>query len=407
MPESVTLEDVRAAADRLRGAIVATPFLHSHTLSRIAGAELWLKFENLQFTSSFKERGALNKLLRLSAAERQRGVIAMSAGNHAQSVAYHAGRLGVPALIVMPRFTPFVKVTHTQSYGAEVVLYGDTVDEAAGRAREIEAERNLVFVHPYDDADVIAGQGTLALEMLEGGPALDALVAPIGGGGLLAGVAIAAKALRPELALYGVQSEGYPSAYAALHGVPLPAPAPTIAEGIAVQTPGRLTLPILRALIEDVLLVNEDALERAVSLLANIEKTIVEGAGGAGLAATLAHPEIFRGKRVGLILCGGNIDSRLLASVLMRDLVREGRLARLRIEIRDSPGALADAARIAAENGGNIVDVEHHRVFAHVNIKSANLDLAVETRDAAHMQAILRAFESAGYAARLLDGDHA
>lgn len=403
MSDRITLASVRAAADRLRGAIVATPFLHSHTLSRIAGAELWLKFENLQFTSSFKERGALNKLLSLDAAERKRGVVAMSAGNHAQSVAYHAGRLGVPAVIVMPRFTPFVKVTHTESYGAEVVLFGDTVNEAAGRAHEIERERNLVFVHPYDDPDVISGQGTLALEMLEGGPALDALVVPIGGGGLLAGIAVAARALQPELELYGVQSEGYPAAYAALHGATVPPPTPTIAEGIAVQSPGRHALPILRALLKDILLVKEDALERAVSLLANIEKTIVEGAGGAGLAAVLTHAPLFRGKRVGLILCGGNIDSRLLASVLMRDLVREGRLARLRIEIRDSPGALADAARIAAENGGNIVDVEHHRVFAHVNIKSANLDLAVETRDAAHMQAIVRAFERAGYVARLLD----
>lgn len=403
MSDPVTLASVRAAAERLRGAIVATPFLHSHTLSRIAGAELWLKFENLQFTSSFKERGALNKLLALDAAERKRGVVAMSAGNHAQSVAYHAGRLGVPALIVMPRFTPFVKVTHTESYGAEVVLFGDTVDQAAERAHEIERERNLVFVHPYDDPDVIAGQGTLALEMLEGGPTLDALALPIGGGGLLAGIAVAAKALQPAIELYGVQAAGYPAAYAAFHGAPVPPPAPTIAEGIAVQNPGRLTLPILRALIQDVLLVNEDALERAVSLLANVEKTIVEGAGGAGLAAVLSHAQLFRNKRIGLVLCGGNIDSRLLASVLMRDLVREGRLARLRIEIRDSPGSLADAARIAAENGGNIVDVEHHRVFAHVNIKSANLDLAVETRDAAHMQAILRAFEAAGYAARLLD----
>ena len=325
----VTLDDVREAARRIAGAVVHTPCLRSETLSRIAQADVWLKFENLQFTASFKERGALNTLLQLTPDERKRGVIAMSAGNHAQGVAYHAGRLGIPATIVMPSFTPNTKVTHTRSHGATVVLHGDTLSEAAQEAHRIAAERKLVFVHPYDDPRIVAGQGTIALEMLQDVPQLDTIVAPVGGGGMIAGCAVAACGLKPGFKVIGVEAAGYSAMRQLLAGEPVSAGGDTIAEGIAVRDIGQLPLGICRALLERVLSVDEVTIERAIALLLEVEKTVVEGAGAAGLAALLAYPEVFRGRKIGLVLSGGNIDTRLLASVLLRGLVRDGRIVRL------------------------------------------------------------------------------
>lgn len=394
----VTLEDVVAARERLRGQIVDTPCLPSRTLSEIVGAELWLKFENLQYTAAFKERGAYNKLVQLGAAERATGVVAMSAGNHAQGVAYHAHRLGIPATIVMPLQTPFVKVENTRRLGARVLLAGEGVEEAAVHARELVAQEGLTFIHPFDDPNVIAGQGTIALEMLEAAPQLEMLVVPIGGGGLIGGIATAAKALRPDITLIGVEAALYPSTYRRLRGLPMTGGGPTLAEGIAVKEPGTLTLPIIERLVDEVLLVEEAAIEAAIVQLLEIEKTVAEGAGAAGLAAVTSYPDRFRGRRIGLVLCGGNIDSRLLSAVILRGLVRTERLVRLRVAVPDSPGSLARIAGIIAERGGNVVDVAHQRAFSQLSVKLADVDFTVETRTGEHAADIATALDEAGFA---------
>ena len=398
----VSFEDIRQAQARMAGFVVRTPCAKSVTLSRITGAEIYLKFENLQFTGSFKDRGALIKLLQLNEAERAQGVIANSAGNHAQGVAYHAQRLDIPATIVMPVGTPNIKVRQTRDLGAEVILSGDTVDEAAISARRFCEERNLTFIHPYDDTAIIAGQGTVAIEMLEAAPDIDTLVVPIGGGGLIAGNAIAARAIKPDIEIIGVESQLYPSAYQVRHGLANDCGGQTIAEGIAVAQPGSLTLPIIDDLVSDILLLSEQDIERAIDLLITIEKTVTEGAGAAGLAALLAYPERFRGRVVGLILCGGNIDTRMLSSILMRGLIREGRITRMRVEISDRPGALAKVAQLVGEAGGNILEVQHQRNFPGVPAKLAELDLVLETRDRDHIAEISGVLSAAGYKVREL-----
>ena len=400
---AVTLADIQAAAARIKGAVVRTPCLRSETLSRIAGAEVWIKFENLQFTASFKERGALNTLLQLSDAERRRGVIAMSAGNHAQGVAYHAGRLGIPATIVMPSFTPNTKVTHTRGHGATVVLHGDTLAEAGAEAHRLAAAGQLTFVHPYDDPRIIAGQGTIALEMLQDAPGLDTLVAPVGGGGMIGGCAIAARSLKPDIKVIGVETASYSAMRQLLAREPVTAGGDTIAEGIAVSDIGELPLAIARSLLDRVVPVEEVAIERAISLLIEVEKTVAEGAGAAGLAALLAHPEDFRCRKVGLVLSGGNIDTRLLASVLLRGLVRDGRIVRLRVMINDLPGQLARVSGLIGKAGGNIVEVQHQRLFGVV-AKHAELDVTVETRDRPHVRELVVALQSDGFAVRVLEG---
>ena len=398
------LDDVKAAAARIAGDIVRTPCLLSRTLSDITGAEVYVKFENLQFTASFKERGALNKLLTLSEAERQAGVIAMSAGNHAQAVAYHARRLGIPSTIVMPAATPNVKVRQTEELGAQVILHGDMLEETAAQARTLREQQGLTFVHPYDDALIMAGQGTVALEMLEDHPDLEVLLVPIGGGGLIGGCAVAARGCRPDIRIVGVETELYPAAYQALHGQPTKCGGQTIAEGIAVKDTGPAALAIMRELVDDLLVVPETDIERAVDLYVTVEKTVAEGAGAASLAALLCQGEAFRGRRVGLVLSGGNIDSRLLASILMRALVRGGRITRLRIDIDDRPGVLANVARLIAEGRGNILDVHHQRMFLDVPAKQADLEIVVETRDRAHVSDILTRLRDSGYQVReLLD----
>lgn len=404
VPPLVTLAEVEAARLTLGDAIVHTDMDLSRTLSEIVGAEVWLKFENLQFTGAFKERGALNRLSALSPGERARGVIAMSAGNHAQGVAYHAQRLAIPATIVMPEATPVVKVENTRAHGAAVVLHGASLEEAAEHAHRLAAERGLVFIHPFDDPLVIAGQGTISLEMLAAVPDLDTLVVPIGGGGLISGMAAAAKAIKPSIRIIGVQSRLWPSMYNAIKGESLDMRGDTLAEGIAVKYPGRLTLAHVRALVDDIVLVSEADLERAVTLLITIEKTVVEGAGAAGLAAVLAQPERFAGDKLGLVLCGGNIDPRLLASVLTRELAREGRLARLSIDIPDKPGQLARVARAIADAGANVLEVYHQRIFTDLPAKGAELNLVIETRDRAHLGAVVGALEAAGYAVEVKGG---
>jgi len=392
----VSLADVREAAKRIAGAVERTPCLHSQTLSRLTGAEVFLKFENLQFTASFKERGALNRLLLLSDAERKRGVIAMSAGNHAQGVAYHAARLGIRSVIVMPKGTPNTKVKNTQVHGAEVVLEGDSLSEAASQAHARAAREGLTFLHPYDDPAIIAGQGTIALEMLEDVPELEMLVVPIGGGGLISGIATAAKALRSDIRVFGVESRSYRAMHQRLHGQPVEVGGDTIAEGLAVRDVGELTLEIVRRLVDDVLIVEEATIERAVVALIEIEKTVAEGAGAAGLAALLEHPAPFRGRRVGIPLCGGNIDTRVLAAVLMRGLVRDGRLVRLRVTMPDVSGSLAKVATLIGEAGGNIVEVQHQRLFGTASVKSPEVEFLVETRDRAHSDAIVAALGAKG-----------
>ncbi|MDP6345378.1 MAG: threonine ammonia-lyase [Alphaproteobacteria bacterium] len=399
---SVSIEDIRRAHQAMDGVVVRTPCSHSRTLSGITGAEVFVKFENLQFTGSFKDRGALIRLLALGPAERQVGVIAMSAGNHAQGVAYHAQRLGIPATIVMPEGTPNVKVRQTRDFGAEVILRGQTVDEAAISARQLCTERGLVFIHPYDDEAIIAGQGTIALEMLQEAPTIDTLAIPIGGGGLIAGNAIAAKALRADIDIVGVETRLYPSAYQLLHGQAVDCGGQTIAEGIAVAEPGGLTMPVIRELVGEILLLEEPDIERAIDLLITVEKTVTEGAGAAGLAALLAYPERFRGRRVGLILCGGNIDTRMLASILMRGLIRSGRITRMRVEISDRPGTLAKVAQIIGDCQGNILEVLHQRNFPEVPAKLAELDIVIETRDREHVGEITGALAAAGYRVREL-----
>jgi threonine dehydratase len=384
MAHAISIDDVRSAANRIAGAVEHTPVVHSRTLSRLTGAQVFLKFENLQFTASFKERGALNKLLSLSIEERARGVIAMSAGNHAQAVAYHAARLGVPAVIVMPKGSPNSKVKNTQVHGAEVVLEGDSLADAASHAFERAKRENLVFVHPYEDPLVMAGQGTIGLEMLAALPDLDLLVVPIGGGGLISGISTAVKAVKPELRIIGVESKTYPSMQQRLRGEPVKVGGDTIAEGIAVKDVGEMPLAIIRDLVEDVVVVEEETIERAVVALIEIEKTVAEGAGAAGLAALLEHPQRFAGKRVGILVSGGNIDSRVLASVLMRGLVRDARLVRLRVTMPDISGSLAKVAALIAEAGGNIVEVQHQRIFGTSSVRSPEVEFLVETRDRGH-----------------------
>ena len=399
-PETaVTLADIRAAHARIAPSIVRTPTLYSRTLSLLTGAEIWLKFENLQFTAAYKERGALNKLMQLSEDEKARGVIAASAGNHAQGLAYHGARLGIPVTIVMPRLTPTVKVQQTEGHGAEVILFGERFDDAQAEALEVSAARGLTFVHPFDDPMIVAGQGTVALEMLEDAPAIDMLAIPIGGGGLISGCAIAALALKPDIDVIGVQAELYPSMYAKLQGVELPIGGDTLAEGIAVKEPGRLTSAIVARLVDEILLVSERDLERSVALLLQIEKTVVEGAGAAGIAAMLAHPERFAGRTVGIVLCGGNIDTRLLANVLLRDLARSGRLARLRIRLQDRPGALFNVARVFDELQVNIIEVYHQRVFSSLPAKGLITDIECETRDPGHLDRLMAALADNGYEA--------
>ena len=396
----IEFEQIKAAAERLQGHIERTPMRPSRTLSEITGAEVWIKFENLQFTAAYKERGALNKLLQLTEAEKKRGAIAASAGNHAQGLAYHGARLGIPVTIVMPRTTPMVKVEHTRGFGANVVVDGDTYDEAGQIAVRLCGERELTFVHPFNDSDVIAGQGTIALEMFDKVPDLEVLPVPIGGGGLIAGVATVAKTLSNSVSVIGVEPAMYPSFTARMRGMAASVGGQTIAEGIAVKEVGELTYSVVRPLIDDVLLVEEPFFERAIALYAGVEKTIAEGAGAASLAALLAHPERFRGKKCGLILTGGNIDSRLLASVLTRELVRAQRLVSLRIIGDDRPGLLANVSALLGRMGANIVEVAHNRLALDVPAKGAEFDLMIETRDAEHTREIIDALREAGYPPR-------
>jgi len=394
---SITIADVEEARRTIAGQVLRTPMLPAPKLSALTGAEVYVKYENLQVTNSFKDRGALNKLASLSPSARARGVIAMSAGNHAQAVAYHAARLAIPATIVMPVRTPFVKIEATRAHGAEVVLEGETVAEAQIRAETIARERGLAFVHPYDDPLVIAGQGTIALEMLEDAPDLDALVIPIGGGGLIAGNAIAARSRRPAVEIVGAEAALYPSFWNALHGENRPLGGATLAEGIAVKNVGTLALPIVRELVSEIVLVDEPHLERAVNAYLTLQKTMAEGAGAAGLAAMLVKPEKFRGRKVGLILCGGNIDARILASVMVRELERENRVVSFRLTIPDQPGVLGHIATRLGQLGANILGVEHRRLFLDVPAKGAKLDVTVETRDRTHGEQIFEALEGEGF----------
>ena len=396
-----TLADIQSAAACIAGHVLDTPCVASQTLSDITGCQVFLKFENLQFTASFKERGACNKLSQLSADERARGVVAMSAGNHAQGVAYHARRLGIRACIVMPRFTPMVKVERTRGFGAEVVLHGDTLDEARSHARELATAQGLVFVHPYDDAAIIAGQGTIALEMLRAVPDLDALVIAVGGGGLIGGMAAAAKAIKPGIEVWGVQTQRFPAMVNALRGTQLPMGASTIAEGIAVPSPGALNIALARELVDDWLIVDEGDIEQAIVLLLEVEKTLVEGAGAAGLAALLRHPDKLRGKRVGLVLCGGNIDPLLLAAIIERGMVRAGRLTRLRVGARDVPGTLAKVTATVAQAGANVDEVHHQRAFTSLAAQNVEIELVLQTRSPAHVQEVLDALRQAGFDANL------
>lgn len=392
------IDDVRAAAGRIEGAVVRTAMDYSRTLSEITGADIWLKFENLQFTAAYKERGALNAILMLGGDKANRGVIAASAGNHAQGLSYHGTRLGVPVTIVMPRTTPTVKVMQTEAVGGKVVLEGETFDEAYAHARKLEDDLGLTFVHPFDDPHVAAGQGTVALEMLEDVPDLEMLVIPVGGGGLASGMGVAARAIKPEIALIGVEAELFPSMYNRLKHNELPCGGDTLAEGIAVKEPGEFTSAVLRRLLDDMVLVSESALERAVSLLLQIEKTVVEGAGAAGLAAVLAHPARFKGRKIGIPITGGNIDTRLLANVLLRDLARSGRLARLRLTLQDRPGALFKVMREFDRHNVNIIEIYHQRIFTHLPAKGLITDIECEARDKDQLDALVETLREKGYA---------
>jgi threonine dehydratase len=398
----LTLQDIRDAATRLQGQVLDTPCVESKTLSQIVGAQVFLKFENLQFTASFKERGACNRLALLSDEERARGVVAMSAGNHAQGVAYHAQRLGLRAVIVMPRFTPGVKVERTRGFGAEVVLHGDTLEEARAHAYALADAEGLTFVHPYDDEAIAAGQGTAALEMLAAQPDLDVLVIAIGGGGLIAGMATAAKAIKPGIEIVGVQASRFPSMVNALRGTKHPQGTSTIAEGIAVGTPGKITQEVVKRLVDDLLLVDEGDIEQAVLMLLEIEKTLVEGAGAAGLAALVRHPERFRGKRVGLVLSGGNIDPLLLAAIIERGMVRSGRLARIKVSARDVPGVLARITATVADAGANIEEVHHQRAFTMLAAQNVEIELVLQTRGKAHVEEVLGQLRAGGMEAALI-----
>jgi threonine dehydratase len=391
----VTLRDIEAAAGVLAGSVKRTTFDRSRTLSDVTGAGLWLKFENLQFTATFKERGALNRLSALSADERRRGVIAASAGNHAQGVAYHAARLSIPATIFVPVGTPTVKIENTRRHGATVIEGGATLEEAAGLAVGLGRKERLTFIHPYDDPLIIAGQGTIAIEMLAAVPDLDVLLVPIGGGGLISGMAVAAKTLKPGIEIIGVQAALYPSMFNLVKGQQLPMRGDTLAEGIAVKAPGLITSAIVRALVDDIVLVSEPQIEQALSLLITIEKTVTEGAGAAGLAAVLADQPRFKGRAVGLVLSGGNIDTRLLSSVLTRQLAREGRLTRLRFDLVDRPGQLAAVVAVLSQTGANIVEVSHQRIFTDLPAKAVLLEVVIETRDRSHLDSIIAALRAA------------
>jgi len=394
---AITLADVEAARRTIAGRVLRTPMLPAPKLSALTDASVSVKYENLQVTNSFKERGALNKLAALTATERARGVIAMSAGNHAQAVAYHAAQLGIPSTIVMPVTTPFVKINATRDYGAEVLLDGETIADAQLRAEALARERGLSFVHPYDDPKVMAGQGTIALEMLEDDPDLDLVVFPVGGGGLIAGNAVAARAKKPSIEIVGAEAALYPSCWNALRDETRPLGGPTLAEGIAVKNVGALTLPIIREHVAEIVLVDEQSLERAVNAYLTLQKTMAEGAGAAGLAAMLARPERFRGRKVGLVLCGGNIDPRILASIMVRELERDERMVSFRLTIPDRPGVLGQIATRLGQLGVNILEVDHHRLFLDVPAKGARLDVTVETRDRAHVQEIMAVLDQEGF----------
>jgi threonine dehydratase len=402
-----SFHDIIEAARRLHGQIVRTPFLPAPRLSALTGAEIYVKFENMQVTGAFKERGAFVKLSKLGQAERKAGIIAMSAGNHAQALAYHAEKLGIPATIVMPLGTPQVKVENTRAFGAEVILNGQNLAESERHVSALIASRNLVLVHPYDDVDIIAGQGTIALEMLNDQPDLDGVIIPIGGGGLISGNAIVFKTLKPEIEIIGVEVDSYPSFINALAGKPPPIGAPTLAEGIAVKNVGRLTLPIVRALVSEIVLVPESAVERAVDAFANLQRSMAEGAGAAGLAAILHMPERFRGKKIGLILCGGNIDARILASIMVRELERRERILTFRLTAHDQPGFLGEVATMLGQLGANILEVTHKRSILSLPAKAVSLDLSIESRDAAHAAAILAALAARGFSPQRLDGNGA
>ena len=393
----LTLDHVRAAAQRIQGAVVRTPTLHSKTLSAIAGADIWVKFENQQFTAAYKERGALNAMLQLEDEGGVRGVIAASAGNHAQGLSYHGRRLGLPVTIVMPKTTPMVKVMQTESVGGTVVLHGESYDEAYAHARQLEGELGLTFIHPFDDPHVAAGQGTVALEMLEDVPEIDTLAIPVGGGGLASGMGTAARGLKPDIRLIGVEAELYPSMYNLLKGANLPCGGDTLAEGIAVWQPGEFTSKVLAGLLDDFVLVSESALEGALALLLQIEKTVVEGAGAAGLAAVLAHRHLFEGRKVGIVLSGGNIDQRLLANVLLRDLARSGRLARLRLTLQDRPGALFKVMQEFNTYNINIIEIWHQRIFTHLPAKGLITDIECEARDREQLEALVAGLRAKGY----------
>jgi threonine dehydratase len=395
----LSLNDIEHAAGRIKGHLLATPFVESKTLSQLTGAGVFLKFENLQYTASFKERGACNKLAQLTDAERAGGVIAMSAGNHAQGVAYHAQRLGLHAVIVMPRFTPGVKIERTRGFGAEIVLHGDTLDEARAHALTLAAGRGLTFVHPYDDEAIVAGQGTVGLEMLRAEPDLDTLVVAIGGGGLIAGMATAAKAIKPGIEIIGVQTSRFPAMVNAIKGTSHPQGLSSIAEGIAVGTPGKITQAIIAKRVDDLLLVDEGDIEQAIVMLLEIEKTLVEGAGAAGLAALLKYPERFKGKKVGLVLCGGNIDPLLLAAIIARGMVRAGRLARIRVSVRDIPGSLARITAMVADAGANIDEVHHQRAFTTLSVQNVDIELVIQTRGREHIAQVLALLNAAGFEA--------
>lgn len=399
---AVTIDDIRAAAESIAGEVIRTPAIPSPRLSDQLGCELHLKLENLQYTGSFKDRGALYKLKNLEPAQAKSGVIAMSAGNHAQGVAYHAQRLGIPATIVMPEFAPFSKVERTRSFGARVVLVGDTLDVSAKAAQEIAEKENLTFVHPYDDELIVAGQGTIGLELMEDLPDLDAIVVPIGGGGIISGIAIAAKAHNPKIKLYGVEVELFPSMYQAVSGLKPTSGGTTLADGIAVKNPGKLTKEIIGKLVEEILLVNETDIEFAIANLVENQKLVAEGAGAAGVAALMAHGERFKGQKVATVICGGNIDVRLLSGVLSRQLVRDGRMVRLRIDIIDRPGVLAKLTEVIGRTSGNIIEVQHQRLFYDVPVKQAEIDIIVETRNATHVQEIIDALKAAGFSSRVL-----
>jgi threonine dehydratase len=400
MPAMLQLADIRQAAQRLEGQVLDTPCVESRTISQIAGAQVFLKFENLQFTASFKERGACNKLVQLSDEQRARGVVAMSAGNHAQGVAYHAQRLGLRAVIVMPRFTPGVKVERTRSFGAQIVLHGETLDEARSHAMQLAAQQQLTFVHPYDDEAIVAGQGTVGIEMLAAVPELDTLVVAVGGGGLIAGIAVAAKTIKPAIEVIGVQTLRFPNMFNAVKHQSLPQGASTIAEGIAVGTPGRITQEIIERHVDDIVLVDEGDIEQAIVMLLEIEKTLVEGAGAAGLAALLKYPERFRGRKIGLVLGGGNIDPLLLAAIIERGMVRAGRLARIRVSARDVPGSLARITAIVSEAGANIDEVHHQRAFTMLAAQNVDIELVVQTRGRDHIQDVIDALHAGGFQAQ-------